>query len=115
MIRRPPRSTLFPYTTLFRSADPHVLVRALVGDAVPALRGGHARHRHPDRVAAARARRAVVHLPGGAWMAEADRPPPHVYVIVSERRARSARRPVPRSEPAGPAPAGGDPESSPSP
>src|SRR3712207_9081792 len=27
MIRRPPRSTLFPYTTLFRSARP-----ALVGD-----------------------------------------------------------------------------------
>src|SRR3712207_7023826 len=24
MIRRPPRSTLFPYTTLFRSADAHV-------------------------------------------------------------------------------------------
>src|SRR2546429_3305879 len=23
MIRRPPRSTLFPYTTLFRSAHPH--------------------------------------------------------------------------------------------
>src|SRR3712207_8615032 len=23
MIRRPPRSTLFPYTTLFRSARPH--------------------------------------------------------------------------------------------
>src|SRR3989442_6072623 len=23
MIRRPPRSTLFPYTTLFRSAAPH--------------------------------------------------------------------------------------------
>src|SRR2546426_6658493 len=23
MIRRPPRSTLFPYTTLFRSAKPH--------------------------------------------------------------------------------------------
>src|SRR3712207_7825339 len=23
MIRRPPRSTLFPYTTLFRSGDPH--------------------------------------------------------------------------------------------
>src|SRR2546429_9241401 len=92
MIRRPPRSTLFPYTTLFRSADPHVLVRALVGDAVLAFRGGHARHRHPDRVAAARARRAVVHLPGGAWMAQADRPPPDVSVIVSERRARSAPR-----------------------
>src|SRR3712207_7942145 len=25
MIRRPPRSTLFPYTTLFRSADPRVV------------------------------------------------------------------------------------------
>src|SRR2546430_14707016 len=25
MIRRPPRSTLFPYTTLFRSERPHVL------------------------------------------------------------------------------------------
>src|SRR3712207_8460753 len=43
MIRRPPRSTLFPYTTLFRSEDAlrrvHVLARR------------HARHRglvHPD-------------------------------------------------------------------
>src|SRR2546425_5973022 len=25
MIRRPPRSTLFPYTTLFRSVDEHVM------------------------------------------------------------------------------------------
>src|SRR3712207_8011220 len=36
MIRRPPRSTLFPYTTLFRShADPHVAL--LVSGGVPAL------------------------------------------------------------------------------
>src|SRR2546422_7293690 len=28
MIRRPPRSTLFPYTTLFRSPDPKALARA---------------------------------------------------------------------------------------
>src|SRR2546430_8239490 len=27
MIRRPPRSTLFPYTTLFRSEDPSVYVK----------------------------------------------------------------------------------------
>src|SRR3989442_8871534 len=27
MIRRPPRSTLFPYTTLFRSADDVALIR----------------------------------------------------------------------------------------
>ena len=39
MIRRPPRSTLFPYTTLFRSADivseilPDVLVKG--GDYTP--------------------------------------------------------------------------------
>src|SRR5438874_9109455 len=35
MLRRPPRSTLFPYTTLFRSADPELhrrfgLVQALL-------------------------------------------------------------------------------------
>src|SRR2546422_6265722 len=32
MIRRPPRSTLFPYTTLFRS---HILERQLIGHVVP--------------------------------------------------------------------------------
>src|SRR5258707_7535083 len=34
MIRRPPRSTLFPYTTLFRSRD-LVLSAAVSGDAIP--------------------------------------------------------------------------------
>src|SRR3712207_6904007 len=45
MIRRPPRSTLFPYTTLFRSADrrhPELLLLAPQGDD-----GAHARR---DRV-----------------------------------------------------------------
>src|SRR2546427_3669095 len=37
MIRRPPRSTLFPYTTLFRS-DP-VVDRPLAVHPVPGLRG----------------------------------------------------------------------------
>src|SRR3712207_6109142 len=32
MIRRPPRSTLFPYTTLFRSRDARFL--ALIGDQI---------------------------------------------------------------------------------
>src|SRR3712207_7374539 len=49
MIRRPPRSTLFPYTTLFRSEGAHIadLVRALpdgldtvVGDRGYRLSGG---------------------------------------------------------------------------
>src|SRR3712207_8759857 len=34
MIRRPPRSTLFPYTTLFRS-DQAATVLTMVGDADP--------------------------------------------------------------------------------
>src|SRR5258705_1883707 len=33
MIRRPPRSTLFPYTTLFRSVTRRVIVRAALGAA----------------------------------------------------------------------------------
>src|SRR2546430_7390161 len=34
MIRRPPRSTLFPYTTLFRSLLPIILAAAAVGAVV---------------------------------------------------------------------------------
>src|SRR2546430_4608814 len=34
MIRRPPRSTLFPYTTLFRSHQPGRLVRQDVAEQV---------------------------------------------------------------------------------
>src|SRR3712207_7202949 len=46
MIRRPPRSTLFPYTTLFRSGQDHHLARATVGPVphpvpAPGHRGGH--------------------------------------------------------------------------
>src|SRR2546421_11349028 len=36
MIRRPPRSTLFPYTTLFRSA-PHELAVEVAGEPAAAL------------------------------------------------------------------------------
>src|SRR3712207_8677477 len=72
MIRRPPRSTLFPYTTLFRSraaqrpapaGDHH---RRAAG--LPALRGGGGR----DRLLVARARAAGAaggpgpRLPGAA-------------------------------------------------
>src|SRR5215216_1728073 len=40
MIRRPPRSTLFPYTTLFRSRAPR---------CAPGHRPRHVGHRRPDR------------------------------------------------------------------
>src|SRR3712207_7115204 len=56
MIRRPPRSTLFPYTTLFRSAAHHALRRGRPGgerrqlDADPRQRlreqGDARRHGH---------------------------------------------------------------------
>src|SRR2546422_3696451 len=53
MIRRPPRSTLFPYTTLFRSAPPDDALGVLDGDlALPLLhehdRGGHGDHEQHD-------------------------------------------------------------------
>src|SRR3712207_8912425 len=35
MIRRPPRSTLFPYTTLFRSKEPRSLVSTIINSVFP--------------------------------------------------------------------------------
>src|SRR5258707_15549827 len=51
MIRRPPRSTLFPYTTLFRS-----IVAQAIGAAIRTV---------PDRDGSDRRRSAQVHLPPG--------------------------------------------------
>src|SRR5256885_2578463 len=48
MIRRPPRSTLFPYTTLFRSAA--IIDRPLRRTASAAW-GGAASHRGSSRIA----------------------------------------------------------------
>src|SRR5437764_11043266 len=45
MIRRPPRSTLFPYTTLFRSAHPDRRDRRPAGD--PGCRHARRRPRAP--------------------------------------------------------------------
>src|SRR3712207_8336653 len=43
MIRRPPRSTLFPYTTLFRSKSLHGLSRTLVANMVTGVTDGFSR------------------------------------------------------------------------
>src|SRR5256886_16737959 len=40
MIRRPPRSTLFPYTTLFRSVHEERVLLAEIGDVPPVRREG---------------------------------------------------------------------------
>src|SRR5256885_9880931 len=50
MIRRPPRSTLFPYTTLFRSRVPSGDLRA-PGEVEP-LRPGVEGHEHEQRAGA---------------------------------------------------------------
>src|SRR5260221_4845110 len=48
MIRRPPRSTLFPYTTLFRSTSAEAVVRVPVaGSGWYVLRAYAERSRHP--------------------------------------------------------------------
>src|SRR3989442_7786302 len=56
MIRRPPRSTLFPYTTLFRSTGPAPLVDGVgcrahqkVGPLHPGGDGAWGLHRDPIR------------------------------------------------------------------
>src|SRR3712207_7104282 len=65
MIRRPPRSTLFPYTTLFRSDARRI---------APEQAGRHVLEQHVDEVAAAvvagqgaaaRGAQAMVHSRGG--------------------------------------------------
>src|SRR5687768_18445418 len=56
MIRRPPRSTLFPYTTLFRSSDREQHASPQVGVRVARARGGARLHRGRLR---ARARRWI--------------------------------------------------------
>src|SRR3712207_9450357 len=47
MIRRPPRSTLFPYTTLFRSPDGRLLPET-VDDDQPLLPGGERLQSRPQ-------------------------------------------------------------------
>src|SRR5258708_30776239 len=54
MIRRPPRSTLFPYTTLFRSMDSPNLRERLMGNVLgwqdAAVCGLHPKYRKLDPV-----------------------------------------------------------------
>src|SRR3712207_9165666 len=69
MIRRPPRSTLFPYTTLFRSAGAHVAGRVAldedVGDLQVQPRATRRRQPVDDRLADERVRERVAPAPIG--------------------------------------------------
>src|SRR5438874_1668802 len=83
ILRRPPRSTLFPYTTLFRSLEDHVpglnvtAVQHRVRTRVAGL--GDSGQGHPARIDVGAADR---------WDAD----------IRPERLVRNSRRDVPRSE-----------------
>src|SRR2546425_5134311 len=74
MIRRPPRSTLFPYTTLFRSLVPEALEAADGAD--PRLRPRSGRRAHDDR------RRGELHEPA-ALIADVVRSEEHTSELQS--------------------------------
>src|SRR2546430_6006528 len=70
MIRRPPRSTLFPYTTLFRSA---IVVAAGQGECVLAAGAGQAVVAQPGGVPAHRVERLGLPLWQVKCLEEGDR------------------------------------------
>src|SRR5256885_16852879 len=80
MIRRPPRSTLFPYTTLFRSFD------------VRQRRGCH----RPVGLGVARPRALDRRGVGVGWR----HPPPRPAALLGGAAQRPAARPLPRVSPA---------------
>src|SRR2546426_6717911 len=88
MIRRPPRSTLFPYTTLFRSRLRENLSRVRRADAVNVRKGVLdflvARQIHPGN---ARHPLALPLLVLGAALADDadDSPPPDHLAVLADR------------------------------
>src|SRR2546426_5289582 len=71
MIRRPPRSTLFPYTTLFRSQRPRA--GGAVGAGILAAGGGDGGGRNPE-----------AHDGGGGNFSRA-----HTFLLRGSRDARA--------------------------
>src|SRR6266478_9958818 len=96
MIRRPPRSTLFPYTTLFRSLgheaqhdrppraalEEDVLAEPAAGTSPPARARAHALVAEEERAVALR------DLDGRAR--DIARPREHVLAVLVRRRAHAA-------------------------
>src|SRR3712207_6984994 len=81
MIRRPPRSTLFPYTTLFRS---RVEVRRVGGEDDVAPTGPDPRHLQPGRVPA-----GPVHLDTGYdLLVPLDEAHPALEVLADRKSTR---------------------------
>src|SRR3712207_9056161 len=86
MIRRPPRSTLFPYTTLFRSHG-HGVDLALVGDErLRRLDSVDALVRLADPMEASRLRSPVVQRPRSARREEDITPRLEVVLRLPDRQ-----------------------------
>src|SRR2546422_8042686 len=100
MIRRPPRSTLFPYTTLFRSFG-------CTGGRVPAAPppGTPLAERLTDPTKRIDRHAGPANVGAHVWMAEEherldriQRPPKKQRLCEPERFGESARRAFPREE-----------------
>src|ERR1051326_8557785 len=103
MIRRPPRSTLFPYTTLFRSDVTRILEAVQQGDPTAAdqllplvyeeLRR-LATHKMANEPAGKTLQpQALVHEPGLRWVGneiQRGRAPPHFSAPLPRRCAASS-------------------------
>src|SRR3712207_9243196 len=90
MIRRPPRSTLFPYTTLFRSPDG--LVRSIC-EGTPFARAALDQHRvaAPRQLERAGRRQRDAVLVGLDLLRNADVHPRRIIAIRSRADRKSTR------------------------
>src|SRR3712207_7428635 len=84
MIRRPPRSTLFPYTTLFRSPrEAHATRRELLGDVAGDVDAHHVEG-DPGGARAVERRQAVAHLLEAGAEAVAEQ----LHVVADRKSTR---------------------------
>src|SRR3712207_7723912 len=83
MIRRPPRSTLFPYTTLFRSVEALAVLAELAEDV-------RVRRRvvERDRRAVQQGKRCAIRRVAGAGVTEVSRCSPRSEEHTSELQSR---------------------------
>src|SRR2546425_8653337 len=83
MIRRPPRSTLFPYTTLFRSQFAVVVLKQLDGGLTAALRGHPLQHLGQRFLVGARKQALAL---GAQAIREGRRPQPALLATVRDQQ-----------------------------
>src|SRR3989442_9133286 len=86
MIRRPPRSTLFPYTTLFRSCGQPLLPEA---GGVPAQR----RHTRARRAAKKRTPSSALYLRSEEHTSELQSRPHLVCRLLLEKKKKEIPKP----------------------